>query len=73
METEIVHEMLETDTVLKTLTTVGIQTFVLAALDNLVADGKVTARIPGKMPYYMAVPLVTESHRTENHERDPPH
>jgi hypothetical protein len=56
-QTEITHEMLQakgTDGVLQMLTSVGIQAFVLATLDNLIADTKVTARRPGAYVYYMA-------------------
>lgn len=45
---------------LKSLTVVGQQAYLLATLDNLVADGKVTARKPGIVVYYMAAPLEAE-------------
>jgi hypothetical protein len=63
-EVEITHEMLQAsgpDGVLKTLTSVGVQTLVLATLDNLIADGKVEARRPGAFVYYIATQLDVES------------
>jgi hypothetical protein len=57
LEEEISKEMMQADPgdrVLQSLTIVGRQAVVLAALDTLVRDGKIIARIPGMMPYYMA-------------------
>jgi len=69
-EGEIIDEMLRDDMVLKRMTTVGIQAFVLTTLDNLVADGKVTARIPGMSTYYMAVQVSAEPSNKEEHGPD---
>ena len=63
-EGEITHEMLQAggaDGVLKMLSSVGIQTLVLATLDNLIADGKVDARRPGVFVYYAATHPAVES------------
>ncbi len=51
---EINTEMLKRHWILKTLTSVGQQAYLLTTLDNLVADGKVVARRPGISVYYMA-------------------
>jgi hypothetical protein len=46
--------------ILQALTIVGRQAVVLAVLDGLVREGKVVARIPGKLPYYMLVSGTSE-------------
>ena len=59
MEDDIGVEIMQADggdPVLQGLTIVGRQAVVLAALDNLVRDGKVVAKVPNKAPYYMIAP-----------------
>ena len=70
MEIEITRNMLDEAPVLKTLTTVGMQTLVLATLDKLVADGKVVTRVAGSSPYYMAVPISAILQSAEDHVQD---
>jgi hypothetical protein len=65
LQDDITTEMMREDAVLQELTTVGRQAGVLAALDNLVRDGEVVARIFYKMPFYMlAVPHGAQSSST---------
>ena len=68
MEPEITKEMLHADTILRTLTTVGMQALVLAKLEDLVADGKIISKIPGTLPYYMVVQFGAESQEGDGHE-----
>ena len=51
--------------ILKSFTVVGQQTYLIATLDNLIADGKVVARRPGLLVYYMAAPPESESASAE--------
>jgi hypothetical protein len=63
-EDEISIDMMQADggdPILQALTIVGRQAVVLAALDNLIRDGKIVARVPGKMLYYMYNDRATES------------
>ncbi len=56
LEDDIGVEMMQADggdPMLQSLTIVGRQTVVLAVLDNLVREGKIIARIPSRMPFYM--------------------
>ena len=62
LEDDITTEVMREDPVLQGMTIVGRQAVVIAALNNLIRDGQVAARIPNKMPYYMlAVALGTPS------------
>jgi hypothetical protein len=75
LEIEITRNMVDEAPVLKTLTSVGMQTLVLATLDKLVADGKVVTRVPGSSPYYMAVPIseILQSAKDHVQDSDNPH
>ena len=59
-EDEISSEILRTDPIVKTLTIVGRQAVVLAALENLVRDGTATARLRNATTYYMARDLARD-------------
>lgn len=68
-EGEIQREMLNAiggEAMLKTLTSVGQQAYLLGTLDNLIADGKVTARRPGVFVYYIATQPDTELQSAED-------
>jgi hypothetical protein len=63
-EDDIGIEMMQADggdPILQALTTVGRQAVVLAALDNLIREGRILARISGKMSYYMHNDQAAES------------
>jgi hypothetical protein len=70
LEVEITRQMLEVDPVMKTLTAVAMQVFVLATLENLVAEGKIVAKVPGTMPYYMYVQIGAASEGTESESQE---
>jgi hypothetical protein len=65
---EINKEMINRDGNLRTLTTVGQRAYLLSTLDNLIADGKVTARRPGISAYYMATEVEAKPPGEEGEE-----
>jgi hypothetical protein len=66
IEIEITRTMLAEHPVMKSLTTVGMQTLVLATLDKLVADGKVVTRTVASSSYYMCAPISDMLQGTED-------
>jgi hypothetical protein len=69
---ELKREMLQVEgggEILKSFTVVGQTTYLIATLDNLIADGKVVARRPGIYVYYMAAPE-PEPPSAEEHEEE---
>jgi hypothetical protein len=66
LQDDITTEMMREDAVLQELTTVGRQAGVLAALDNLVRDGEVVARIFYKMPSTCSLFPMAHSHQAQD-------
>jgi hypothetical protein len=71
MEDEIAKEIMQADggdAVLQSLTIVGRQSVVLAALNGLIREGKIVSRKPSWSAYYMCADESSTSQSTESDE-----